>query len=36
MLPCIYNSKNPGAKTKIPRVDTAPQGIETPTELSGC
>ena len=32
----IYNFNNPGTKTQIPRVDTAPQGVETPTQLAGC
>ena len=27
---CIRNSNNPGTKAGIPRVDTAPQGVETP------
>ena len=26
------NSNNPGTKTVIPRVDTAPHGVETPTQ----
>ena len=30
----VYNSNNPGMKTYIPRVDTAPQGVETPTLLA--
>ena len=29
-------SHNLGTKTGIPRVDTAPQGVETPTTLAGC
>ena len=34
--PYICNSDNPGTKTAIPRVDTAPQGVETPTPLGDC
>ena len=30
------NSNNSGTTTGIPRVDTTPQGVETPTELAGC
>ena len=30
------NSNNLGTKTGIPRVDTAPHGVETPTTLAGC
>ena len=36
ILPYVYNSNNPGTKTQIPRVDTAPRGVETPTPLAGC
>ena len=32
----ITNSNNLGTKTEIPWVDAAPQGVETPTTLSGC
>ena len=28
----MYNSTYPGIKTVIPRVDTAPHGVETPTQ----
>ena len=35
ILPYLYNSNNPGTITDIPRVDTAPQGVETPTQLAG-
>ena len=34
--PYLYNSNEPGTKTQIPRVDTAPRGVETPTQLAGC
>ena len=36
ILPYLYNSNNPGTKTEISRVDTAPQGVETPTPLGDC
>ena len=36
ILPYLYNSNNPGTITDIPRVDTAPQGVETPTQLARC
>ena len=32
----LYNSNNPGTKTEIPRVNTAPLNVETPTQLTGC
>ena len=32
----ITNSNNLRMKTKIPRVDTAPQGVQTPTQLARC
>ena len=35
-LPCLYNFNNPAMKTQIPRVDTAPHGVGTPTTLAGC
>ena len=35
ILPCLYNS-NPGMKRNIPRVDTAPQGVEALTPLGHC
>ena len=35
IFPCLYNSKKPGTKTVIPRVDTAPHGVETPIPLAG-
>ena len=31
-LPNLYSSNQPGAKTVIPQVDTAPTGVETPTQ----
>ena len=31
MIPYLYNFK-PGTKTVIPRVDTAPHGVETQTQ----
>lgn len=33
ILPCIDNSNNLGTKAAIPRVDTGPYGVETPTPL---
>ena len=36
ILQYISNSNNSGTKTQINRVDTAPQGVETPTQLAGC
>ena len=30
ILPYVYIFNNPGTKTEIPRVDTVPQGVETP------
>ena len=30
------NSNNLGTKMGIPRVDTAPHGVETPTALADC
>ena len=30
------NSSNLRTKTGIPRVDTTPRGVETPTPLDGC
>ena len=35
ILPYLYNSNNPGTNMEIPRVDTAPQGVEIPTQLGG-
>ena len=32
MFPCLYISNKPGTKTVIPRVDTAPHGVETPPQ----
>ena len=32
----FYNPNNLGTKTQITRVDTAPQGVETQTQLAGC
>ena len=32
--PCIYNSDNLGTKTVIPRVETAPNNVETPVPLA--
>ena len=32
--PYIYNSDNLGTKTVIPRVETAPHGVETPVPLA--
>ena len=31
ILPYLYNFNKPGTKTVIPRVDTTPLGVETPT-----
>ena len=36
ILPYLYNANKPGTKTQIPRVDTAPHGVDTPTPLAGC
>ena len=36
ILPYLYNSTKLGTKTQIPRVDTAPHGVDTPTPLAGC
>ena len=33
--PYIYNSDNLGTKTVIPRVETAPNGVETVVPLAG-
>ena len=35
ILPCIDNSNNLGTKAAIPRVDTGPYGVETPTPTAG-
>ena len=35
-LAYLYNSNNKGTLTHIPRVDTAPQDVETPTQLAMC
>ena len=35
ILPDIFKTNYPGRKTVIPRVDTVPQGVETPTSLAG-
>ena len=32
----LYNSNNQGAKPQINRVYTAPQGVQSPTQLAGC
>ena len=32
----IFTFNNPGMKSQIPRVNTAPQGLETPTQLAIC
>ena len=32
ILPYLYNSRNPGTQTQIPRIDIASQGVETPTQ----
>ena len=32
ILSYLYNSNKPGTMTVIPRVDTAPHGVETPTK----
>ena len=32
----MYNSNKPGRKPAIPRVNTAPHGVETPTPLTPC
>ena len=34
ILQYLYNSNNPGTKTVIARVDTAPQRLEIPTSLA--
>ena len=34
IFPYIYNSDEPGTKTAVPRVDTAPDGVENPTQLA--
>ena len=34
VIPYFYNSNNKETLTQIPRVDTAPQGVETPTKLA--
>ena len=33
ILPILYKSNQPGTETEIPRVDTAPHDMETPTPL---
>ena len=34
VIPYFYNSNNKETLTHIPRVDTAPQDVETPTQLA--
>ena len=36
ILPYLFDSNNPRVKAEIPRVDTAPHGVETPTPLADC
>ena len=35
-LAYLFNINNQGAKTQITRVYTAPQGVQSPTQLAGC
>ena len=35
-LAYLFNSNNPGTKTQINRVFTAPQVVQFPTQLAGC
>ena len=34
VTPRVCDSNKPGTNTVIPRVDTAPHGVETPTPLA--
>ena len=34
MIPYLYNFDNLGTKAVIPRVETAPHGVETPVPLA--
>ena len=36
ILPYLYNSNKPVTTKRIPQVDTAPQGVDTPTPLVAC